>query len=109
MIIKVERALHEKNNFYLSKTCEKDWKYHIFLSFCMFPFHGNFFYVLYFLNFPSNENIRKQHHPAHAYACVNMKFLYTVAGRKDEIFYAILYQKKTIFHQHLGKIFVGYI
>ena len=43
-----------------------------------------------FLNFPSNENVRKQHLSANAYFCVNMKFSYRIAGRKDEIFCRIV-------------------
>ena len=42
--------------------------------------------ISYFLSFPSNENVRKQHLSANACSCVNMKSLYTIAGRKDEIF-----------------------
>ena len=34
-------SLHEKNNFRLTKICEKDRKDHIFVSFRKFPFHGN--------------------------------------------------------------------
>ena len=34
-------TLHEKRNFYHMKICEKDRKDHIFISFRMFPFHGN--------------------------------------------------------------------
>ena len=41
--------------------------------------------ISYFLTFPSNENVRKQHLSANAYFCVNMKFSYMIAGRKDEI------------------------
>ena len=41
--------------------------------------------ISYFLNFPSNEYVRKQHLSTNAYSCVNMKFSYTIAGRKDEI------------------------
>ena len=41
--------------------------------------------ISYFLNFPSNKNVRKQHLYANAYSCVNMKFLYAIAVRKDEI------------------------
>ena len=33
--------LHENKNFRLMKICEKDRKDHIFISFRMFPFHGN--------------------------------------------------------------------
>ena len=45
---------------------------------------------IYFLNFPSNENVRKQHLSANAYSCLNMKFSYTIAGLKNEIFYVVL-------------------
>ena len=38
--------------------------------------------ISYVLNFPSNENVRKQHLSANAYSCVNMKFSYTIAGLK---------------------------
>ena len=34
-------SLHENKNFRLTKICEKDRKDHIFISFRMFPFHGN--------------------------------------------------------------------
>ena len=44
----------------------------------------------YLLNFPSNENVRKQHLSANAYSRVNIKFSYTIAARKDEIFYVTL-------------------
>ena len=41
--------------------------------------------ISYFLSFPSNENVRKQHLSANAYFCVNMKFSYMIAGRKDVV------------------------
>ena len=62
--------------------------------------------ISYFLNFPSNENVRKQHLSANAYSCVNMKFSYTIAVRKDEIFYVVLLRKQAIFHLRLGQLFV---
>ena len=74
-------TLHENKNFLLTKICEKDRKDHIFISFCMFPFHGN----IVFSDFSSNENVRKQHLSVNEYSCVNMKFFYTIAVRKDEI------------------------
>ena len=37
-----------------------------------------------FLNFPSQENVRKQHLSANAYSCGKIKFWYTIAVRKDE-------------------------
>ena len=39
------------------------------------------------------ENVRKHHLSANAYYCVNMTFLYTIAGRKDEIFCRIVTKK----------------
>ena len=62
--------------------------------------------ISYFLNFPSNENVRKQHLSANAYSCVNMKFSYTIAVRKDEIFYVVLLRKQAIFHLRLDLFFV---
>ena len=62
--------------------------------------------ISYFLNFPSNKNVRKQHLSANAYSCVNMKFSYTIAVRKDEIFYVVLLRKQAIFHLRLGQLFV---
>ena len=35
------KSLHEKKNFRLTKICEKCRNNHIFVCFCMFPFHGN--------------------------------------------------------------------
>ena len=46
--------------------------------------------IWYFLSFPSNENVREQHLSANAYFCVNTKFSYAIAGRKDEIFCRIV-------------------
>ena len=43
-----------------------------------------------FFNFPSNENVRERYLSGNAYSCVNMKFWYTIAGRKDENFYVVL-------------------
>ena len=61
--------------------------------------------ISYFLNFPSNKNVTKQHLSANAYSCVNMKFRYTIAVRKDGIFYAVLLRKQVIFHLRLGQLF----
>ena len=76
----------KKKNFRLRKICEKGEKYHIFFSFYMFSFYEN----IIFFNFPSNENVRERYLSANAYSCVNMKFWYTIAGRKDENFYVVL-------------------
>ena len=46
--------------------------------------------ISYFLNFPSNENVRNQDLSTNAYSYVNMKFLCKIAGRKDEIFCGIV-------------------
>ena len=42
--------------------------------------------ISYFPSFPSNENVRKQHLSANVYFCINMKFSYMIARRKDNIF-----------------------
>ena len=77
----VIKTLHEKKNFRLTEICEKDRK--DFVSF-------RFTEISYFLNSPSNKNVGKQHLSTNAYFCVNMKFLCTIAGGKDEIFYIAL-------------------
>ena len=43
-------------------------------------------FVSFRLNFPSNENVRKEILSANVDFCINMKFLYTITVRKDEIF-----------------------
>ena len=55
-----------------------------------------FMEMSYFLNFPSNEHVRKQHLSANAYSCVNMKFSYTITVRKNEIFFIVLLRKRAI-------------
>ena len=94
-------SLNENKTFRLTKICEKGRKDHIFICFCMFPFQE----ISYFLNFPSNKYVRKQHLSANVYCCVNMNFSYTIAVRKDEIFYIVLLRKEAIFHLRLGQIF----
>ena len=88
--------------FVLQKFVKRTEKIIFTLVFVCFSFTE----ISYFLNFPSNENVRKQHLSANAYSCVNMKFSYTIAVRKDEIFYVFLLQKQAIFHLHLGQILV---
>ena len=61
--------------------------------------------ISYFLNFSSNKNVRKQYLSANVYSCVNMKFSYTIAVRKDETFYVVLLRKQAIFHLRLGQLF----
>ena len=92
--------LQQKKNFRLTKICKKDRKDHLFfVSFRMFSFHGNIFSEL--------SMKRKQHLSANAYFCVNMKFSYTLTGRKDKILFVVLYRKQKIFHQRLGQLFVN--
>ena len=62
--------------------------------------------ISYFLNFSSNENVRKQRLSANAYSCVNMKFSYTIDVRKVEFFYVVLVRKQATFHLRLGRLFV---
>ena len=88
--------------FVLQKLVKRTEKIIFLLVFASFRFTE----ISYFLNFPSNENVRKQHLSANAYSCVNMKFSYTIAVRKDEIFYVVLLRKQAIFHLRLGQLFV---
>ena len=76
----------KKRIFVLQKFVKKSEKIIFSLVFVCFGFTE----ISYFLSFPSNENVRKQDLSANAYFCVNMKFLYMIAGRKDEMFYAVL-------------------
>ena len=46
--------------------------------------------ISYFLNFTSNKNVRKQRLSAIAYSGVNITVSYTIAERRDEIFYVVL-------------------
>ena len=57
-----------KKELYFTKLCEKNIKYHIFLVFVCFRLTE----ILYFLNFPSNKNVRKQHLSVNAFSHVNM-------------------------------------
>ena len=88
--------------FVLRKFVKRTEKIIFSLVFVCFRFTE----ISYFLNFPSNENVRKQHLSANVYSCVNMKFSYTIAVRKDEIFYVVLLRKQAIFHLRLGQLFV---
>ena len=76
----------KKRIFFLRKFVKSAEK--IIFSFASVCFR--FTEISYFLSFPSNENVRKQHLSANAYFCVNMKFSYLIAGRKDEIFHVVL-------------------
>ena len=89
--------LHKNKNFCLTKISEKDRKDDIFVC-CRFT------EISYFLSFPSNENVRKEHLSANAYFCVNLNFSYTIAVRKMSI--SILLRKQVIFHEPLGQLLV---
>ena len=84
--------------FVLRKFVKRTEKIIFSLVFVCFRFTE----ISYFLIFPSNEKVRKQHLSANAQYWVNMKFSYTIAVRKDEIFCAVLLQKEAIFHLRLG-------
>ena len=77
----VSNGLHcmKKVIFVLRKFAKRTEKIIFSSAFVCFRFTE----ISYFLSFSSNENVRKQHLSANAYYCVNMKFLYTIAGRKD--------------------------
>ena len=77
----------KKRIFVLRKFVNSAEKIIFAFVFCIFLFHG---IILYFLMFPSNENVRKQHLSANEYFCVNIKFRYVIAGRKDEILCVVL-------------------
>ena len=83
-------TLHENKNFRLTKICEKDRKDHIFISFLMFPFQGN----IIFSELSFKRKCKKAASFRNARSCVNMKFSYTIAVRKDEIFYVVFYENK---------------
>ena len=84
----VSNGLHcmKKVIFVLRKFAKRTEKIIFSSAFVCFRFTE----ISYFLSFPSNENVRKQHLSANAYFCVNMKFSYMIAGRKDEIFHVVL-------------------
>ena len=65
-------TLHKKRIFVLRKFVKRTEKIMFSLVFVYFRFTE----ISYFLNFPSNANVRKQHlsASAHAHSCVNMKF-----------------------------------
>ena len=73
----------KKRIFFLRKFVKRVEKIIFSLVFVCFRFTE----MSYFLNVPLNENVRKQHLSANTYLCVNMKFSYTIAGRKDEMSY----------------------
>ena len=76
----------EKRIFFWQKFVKRTEKVIFLLVFLCFRFTE----TSYFLDFPSNENVRKQHLSVNAYSCVDMKFLYTLVVRKDKNFYVVL-------------------
>ena len=84
------------------KIYEKDRKDHIFISFRMFPFYGN----IIFSELSFKRKCKKAAFFRNAYCCVNMKFSYARAVRKDEIFYVVFLRKQGISHLRLRQLFV---
>ena len=84
-----EISLHERKNFRLTKICEKEKNYHIFVSFHISPFQEN----IKFSELSFKQKCKKAASSCNCvflYSCTNMKFSYTIAGLKDENFYDIL-------------------
>ena len=71
----------KKRIFALRKFVKRAGKIIFSLVFACFRFTE----ISYFLSFPSNENVRKQHLSANAYFCLKMKFSCMIAGRKDVV------------------------
>ena len=88
--------------FILQKFMKRTEKIIFSLVFVCLPFTE----ISHCLNFPSNGNVRKQQFSANAYFYVNMKFLYMIAGRKDEIFFVVLQRKQAFFRWRLGQLFI---
>ena len=78
--------MYEKRIFVLRKFVKRTEK----ILFPLVLVCLQFAEISYFLNFPSNKNVRKQLLSIGAYFCLNMKFSYTIAGRKDQVFYVVL-------------------
>ena len=96
----------KKRIFVLPKLLKRAEKIIFSLVFVCFRFTE----ISHFLSFPSNENVRKQHLFANAYGCVNMKFSYTIATGKDEIFtYCRIVTKTSDFCWCLGHLFFDHI
>ena len=76
----------KKGIFVLRKFVKRTEEIIFSLVSVLFRFTG----ISYFRNFPSNENVRKQHLSANSYSCVNMRFSYMIAVHKDGIFYVVL-------------------
>ena len=76
-------VLHEKKNLRFTKFLKRTEN----INFSLFLVCFRFTELSYFLIFPSNENVRKQHLSTNAYSCVNMKFSYTIAVRKIAAWY----------------------
>ena len=82
-------SMHERKNFRLTKICEKEKNYHIFVSFHIFSFQEN----IKFSELSFKQKCKKAASScncAFLYSCTNMKFSHTIAGLKDGNFYDIL-------------------
>ena len=86
LIVVYDKHCMKTRIFVLLKFVKRTEKIIFSLVFVCFRFTD----ISYFLNFSSNENVRKQHLSANAYSCVNMKFSYTIALRKDETFFRLV-------------------
>ena len=82
-VIGMVLALHrmKKRIFVFRKFVRRTEKIIFSLVFVCFRFTE----ISYFLNFPSNENVRKQHLSTSAYFYVNMIFSYTIGIRQLDI------------------------
>ena len=88
----------KKRIFVLQKFLKRTEKIMFLLVFVCFHFTE----ISYFLHCPSKGNVRKTHLSASAYFCVNMKFSYAIARRKDDV----LQQKQAIFCYCLGELLI---
>ena len=71
----------EKRIFLLGKFVKRTENITFSLVFEYFHFTE----ISYFLNFPSKRKVRKHHLPTNSYSHLNMKFLYTIAVRKNKM------------------------
>ena len=83
----MENTAGKKEFFFLRNYVERTEKIIFSSVFVCFRFTE----ISYFLDFPSNENVRKQHLSGNF--CVNMKFSYTIVGLKDENFCRIVTER----------------
>ena len=89
--------MKKKKNFRLTKISEKDRKDSTFVIFHMFSFHEN----ILFSELSFKRKCKKAASFCKRVFLPKYKFSYTIAGRKDEIFYIVLQLKQAI-----GQLFV---